>query len=206
MLNKRRDFQTHLWQTIASIEHFSQVEVVVIVKDRSAEYPEIPWVLGTLGAWVTHTYLIFSPIVFYDLAIYFGPIVAFIFFSFLGLIPHIQRICVSKRRQQKSAEITARALFQKAGIQHTQAKIGVLVYCSLLEKTTVVLADRGAELAIPPDDWQKIRQRLQAIFKTRDPKSSLLQALKECQSVFAQYLPADANNVNELPDNLDIRL
>ena len=100
----------------------------------------------------------------------------------------------------------ARALFQKGGLQHTSTEIGTLIYLSLLEKKTFIVADRGAQMAIPAEEWQKINQQLQNIFNTNNPAQALLTELAHCNATFARYIPALANNINELPNDLQIEL
>ncbi|MCX7086889.1 MAG: hypothetical protein NTV00_02425 [Methylococcales bacterium] len=204
--NFNQHFQTRLWEVIADIERQSHVEVVVVIRSRAADYQDIPLYWGFAGAWLIHTYLMFIPTLFDDLTLYIGPLLAFMLFWLLGKIPSVQRLCVSKKRLQKNVEIMARALFQKGGMHHTQAKIGILIYCSLLEKTTFVLPDRGAEHAVPAEEWQLLRRHLQAIFATANPDAALLEQLAATQALFNRYLPPVDNDLNELPDNLDITL
>jgi putative membrane protein len=201
-----QDFKTRLWDVIAAVERNSQLEIVVIVRSRAADYADIPLYFGMAGAWLLHTYLMFVPTLFADITIYFGPLLGFVLCWPIGKIAAVQRFCVSQKRLDKSVEIMARALFQKGGLQHTQAKIGILIYCSVLEKSTWMIADRGAELAIPIEEWHSLRQRLQSIFTAAKPDEALLQMLADAQSVFNRYLPPVADDINELPDNLEITL
>jgi putative membrane protein len=200
------DFYAKLSQTITQLESHSQAEVVVVIRSRAADYHDIPWCWGMLGAWLAHTYQVFAPPFFDDLVIYLGPILAFIACYALACIPALQGLCLSKKRKQKNVEIMARALFQKGGLHHTQDKTALLVYVSCLEKSTFVLADRAIELAIPNEDWLSFRTQLQAIFNANQPSQALLQALKDIQPDLVQYLPASVNNLNELPNNLEITL
>lgn len=200
------DFQTHLAETIASIEQQSQVELVVIIRNRAAEYPDIPLIWGLFVSCLTHTYLMLAPTLFNDLEIYLGPIVGFALGWCCAKHPTLQRLSLTPQRREKNVEIRARALFQKGGIHHTQAKIGVLIFCSLLEKSCFIVADRGAELALPPAEWQHLRSQLQSIFSATQPANALLKALTAFQPIFNRYLPPIANDLNELPDNLEIDL
>lgn len=201
-----QEFQTHLCEVVATLESQSQVEIVVIIRDRAENYVDIPLWWGIGGAFLAHSYLMFAPEFFYDVVIYFGPVVAFIGCWLLAKLPALQRLSLSRARKQKSVERLARALFQKGGIHHTQAKIGVLIYCSLLEQHSFVVADRGAELAIPAAEWQDMQQQLQQIYHSDTPGSTLLTTLSAMQPIFSRYLPPVAQDINELPDNLEINL
>jgi putative membrane protein len=69
-----------------------------------------------------------------------------------------------------------------------------------------IVADRGAQMAIPDAEWQKIKTDLQSIFKSKNPAESLLQELAKCKDTFQRYIPALENNINELPNDLQIDL
>jgi putative membrane protein len=122
------------------------------------------------------------------------------------ILPFMQRLLAGKKRKQRNVEVMARALFQKGGLHHTSTKIATLIYISLLEKMLYVVADRGAQMAIPEEKWQKITADLQSIFNANNPPEALLIELATCKDTFHRYIPALENNINELPDNLSIDL
>lgn len=207
MFKKSTDaFQTRLWESIQTIEQNSQVEVVVILRPRSESYRDVALLWGIASGWLCFTYLIFAPELFGDLTIYLAPQLAFAFGMLLGRLPALTRLGVSKRRKQKSVETMARALFQKGGIGHTQRKIGVLIYGSRLEKTVYLLPDRGVETALPAEEWLALRTSFERIFKGGDAHENLLRELQAAKPVFQRYLPPLPNDINELPDDLDIDL
>lgn len=198
--------QTQLWEAIKAVEQHSQVELVVVLRARSADYPDVAWLWGVLLAWLVFTYMLFAPPLFTDEWLYAAPLLAFAIGYGLGRIPVLTRLGVNKARLQKHVEIMARAVFQKAGIHHTQAQIGVLVYVSCLEKIVYVLPDRGADLALPAAEWQALRAAMQSIFSTRQPLAALITEVTHSQAIFSRYLPPIAGDINELPDNLDVDL
>lgn len=200
------EFQTRLWDAVRAIEQNSQVEVVVVIRSRSEDYRDIALLWGIFGALLNFTYIMFSPDLFEDWLVYCAPILGFAIGYAFAHWPLITRLSVGKQRLQKSVEIMARALFQKAGIRHTRAKIGVLVYCSWLEKTVYILPDRGVEMALPADEWRRLRADFQAIFTSRKPTEALIAQLHNARPLFDDYLPRLANDINELPDAMEIDL
>ena len=141
-----QDFKTRLWKIVSAIENDSLVEIVVMIKPRSADYRDSVLWWGIGAAFAIFTFLMFAPIIFGDYLLYSGPVVGF----FGGIIaasffPPLQRLMIRAKRRQRQVEIMARALFQKGGIRHTNEKIGILIYCSLFEKMSYVVADRGVE-------------------------------------------------------------
>jgi len=200
------DFQIQLGDSIAELEQASQIEVVVIIKQKSANYEDVPLGLGANLSLLTLGYLFFVDTSFDDYLVFFAILAAFGLGVLFGLLPVIQRLLAGKKRKQRNVEIMARALFQKGGLHHTSTKVGTLIYLSLLERRVYIVADRGAQMAIPEQEWQNITTNLQSIFKTKNPAESLLIELAKCKDTFHRYIPALENNINELPDDLSIDL
>ncbi|MDD5275733.1 MAG: hypothetical protein PHR16_06595 [Methylovulum sp.] len=200
------EFKTRLWDTVRAIEQTSQVEIVVVIRSRSEDYRDIALLCGIIGALLSFSYIMFSSDLFEDWLVYCAPILGFAIGYALAHWPRITRLGVGKQRLQRSVEIMARALFQKAGIRHTRAKIGVLIYCSWLEKSVYILPDRGAEMALPAEEWQRLRAEFQGIFISRKPAEALITQLHNVQPLFNRYLPSLANDINELHDAMEIDL
>jgi putative membrane protein len=201
------DFQTQLGKMIAELEQSSQIEVVVLIKKSSALYEDVAIGIGAIVSILTFSYLFYVDTRFADYLAFLITLAAFGVGILLGLVsPPLQRLFTGKKRQERNVEIMARALFQKGGLHHTSTEVGTLIYVSLLEKMVYILADRGAQLAIPEEEWQKIKTDLQSIFKEKQPTEAFLQALEKCKTTFNHYIPALENNLNELPNDLKIEL
>ena len=200
-------FRTKLYDTIATIENNSLVEVVVLVKGSSATYNDAHLKWGLLFTLLSYIFFMFSPIEFDVFTIFLGTIL----FFFVGLalswlIQPMQKVFLKKKRLEKNTEIAARAIFQKGGVRHTEEKIGVLFYVSYFEKQSVILPDRGAETAVPQEDWAKMRAEFSAIFTQAETAEALIKMLENSQAVFAKYILPVENDINELPDDLDVDL
>ena len=200
-------FKTELQEVIAEIEEQSLVEIVGIVKPRSASYADVPlwWGLATLFA--TFSFLMFTHFLVGDDALYAYTLVSF----FLGMslplaIKPLLRLFISKTVMARKVEIMARAFFQKAGIRHTQDEIGVLFYISYFERQVFILADRGAKSELPLEEWEAMEARFQTIFEADDPAKQFLTELRNTAATFAAYIPPVENDINELPDHIEVRL
>lgn len=200
------DFKTRLWEAVKSIEKNSRAEVVVVLRPCSHDYSAIPLLWGVGLAWLSHTYMMYAPEFFENWLIYYIPIFAFLLGFALAHLPAVKRQCSKKAVLDKNVEIMARAVFQKGGIHHTRDKTGVLIYCSFLEQRVYILPDRGIEMAIPHEEWQTLRQEFNRIFADKKPTEDLLAELQKTRLLFGRYLPALADNINELPDVPEIDL
>ena len=201
------DFRTKLYETIAKIENNSLVEIVVIIKPSSGKYRDIPVWSGIIISFLLFTFFMFSAFEFDMFLIYAFVILSFFFvYALVAATSFIQKLIVKKARKARNVEINARAVFQKGGIRFTKERIGVLFYVSLFEKMVCIIPDRGAESAVPLEDWDRMKNDFQQIFKTDNPASTLLEMLNKQKSFFSKYIPPVENDINELPDDLDVEL
>ena len=93
-------------------------------------------------------------------------------------------------------------MFGKLRVWDTAQNNGVLIYLLLAEHAIELVADRGLNDHVPPQDWQAMVQRMGAAFHEGRFEDGLTQALEEVSAVQARYFPAQdgAANPNELPD------
>jgi len=207
MKNFNEDFKTKLVEAIENIENSSLIEIVTIIRPRSTSYRDIPLWWGIIFVFFTFTILMFIPYVLGDYTFY-----ATVLFSFfVGLIlswllPIMQRPFISKERMARSVEIMARAIFQKGGIRNTSARIGTLIYVSVFEKKVFIIPDDGARTSIPHDEWDKMNENFNQVFKANNPAAAIIEQINACQPIFAEYIPPIENDINELADDLDVDL
>ncbi len=201
------EFKTSLYETIEDIENNSLVEVVSIIKSQSGRYRDISLWFGLAFLFVFYTFFMFAPIEFDVYLIYVFTILSFFVGYFLSeLVPVIKSKFIKQKKLEKNSEIYARAIFQKGGIRFTNDKIGVLIYVSLFEKKVIILADRGAETAVPDEEWTKIKSGFQNIYNKSSITNAFIEELKNCKPIFSQYIPPIENDINELPDDLEVDL
>lgn len=199
------NFKSKLYKTIEDIENNSLVEVVSIIKSKSGNYRDISLWIASVAMFLTASWLMFSKVEVNVYYIYLITIVSFVIFYLLAeLIKPLKRIFVNKKRMKRNVEIYGRAIFQKGGIRFTNAGIGVLFYMSLFEKQVFIIPDRGALTAVPDEEWQKIKSDFQNIYKEKDIPEAFIRELKKCKEIFAKYILPVENDINELPDDLEV--
>jgi len=200
-------FRTNLYETIELIENNSLVEMVVIIKAQSGKYRDIPVWSGIIFSFLLYTFFMFSPMEFGVYLIYGETILSFfLIYGLVSISSVLRSKFIKKKRKTRNVEINARAIFQKGSVRFTEERIGTLIYVSLFEKQVFVLPDRGAENAIPVDEWKELKQDFQSIFDSKDVSGELINKLKKWQPVFAKYIPPVENDINELPDDMDVEL
>ena len=202
-----KDFKTRLYGKVTQIESKSGTEAVVIIKNSSGNY--FSRILAASGVFfiVLLTYFMLSPFEYDPYMMYTFSLTASaaVFFLFY-FVPGLQRFLISEKTKLKNTEIHARALFQKAQMYKTQNHIAFLVYFSLLEKKSYFLTDYGIDLIMDKSELKKISENLQNALNAENPKEEILKALDEIAPVMEKYIPRPEDDINELPDDLDVEL
>ncbi len=205
MKNFDSKFKEDLYQIISEIENGSMVEVVTIIRDNRDRYKDVALLWAALLTGAIYTIMMIIPI-YIDVYIMFVlNILNFVFLFFLiKNVRGLLRFFASAKRKEKEIDIMSRAIFQKGGLRFTEEKIGVLFFVSYLEKKVTILPDRGAKLAIPELEWDSMQKKFNDTFSDTNPAMSILYALKDAGKTFSSYIKPVENDINELPDNLDI--
>jgi putative membrane protein len=200
------DFRTKLYEIIEEIENNSLVEVVAIFRQQSNKYKDTGMLVAAILTFLVYTILILIPVDINPYLIYIVTVLMFVVSYFVIMsVTSLLSAFVKEKKKVNSVEILGRAIFQKGGVRFTEERIGVLFFVSLFEKKVLILADRGAEQAVPPEEWEKIQTQFDRIFQG-DVEENFLKALSATKDIFAQFIPPIGDDINELPDNLKVDL
>lgn len=199
------DFKHKLIETVEDIENNSLVEIIAVVKAKSENYANIPVWVASVAMIISYTFLMF---IHWEINVYLMYFISiFVFIGFYLLFENInmlKRVFVSKKRMLRATDIFSRAVFQKAGIRFTDQKIGILFFVSLFEKKVIVIPDRGALTAIPEDEWNLIIEDFRKIFSKKNSADEFISKLLKLKPIFNKYIPPIENDINELPDFIEI--
>ena len=96
----------------------------------------------------------------------------------------------------------ALTLFGKLRVWDTEHNNGVLIYLLLAERAIEIVADRGINRHLSPQQWQSLISRMRTAFRDGQFEEGLTLALEEISAVLVQHFPLEAGaaNPNELPD------
>lgn len=98
-------------------------------------------------------------------------------------------------------------LFSQLRVWDTEHNNGVLIYLLLAERAIELIADRGLNRHVTPEQWQAMVQRMGAAFAAGDFETGLTQALEEVSAMLVQHFPAAEGERlhNQLPDTPVLR-
>ena len=93
-------------------------------------------------------------------------------------------------------------LFGKLRVWDTEHNNGVLIYLLLADRAIELVADRGLNRVVSPEQWQAMVKNLGAALKEARYEDGLTQALEEVSAVLVQHfaLAQGETRRNELPN------
>jgi putative membrane protein len=184
------------------VEACTSAELVVAVRKRSGRYGVLAYHFGLGLAVLSVGFLLLSPTVYSVEAIALDGFLAFGIGSLLAA-----NFDTILRRLSRPSTIdcnlhdAARAAFFDLGISRTSGRNGILVYVSLFERRCVVLPDFGIDPVALEPGWSMAKQELERAVKQRR-LGAFQQALRSLGTVLGKAHPRSANDVNELPDEV----
>ena len=191
-----------LEQAVTLCEDKSDVEVVVVVAQKSGPYRDIQLMVGLLLALVGSLFIVFSPFVFNPYYLVPSLMILIIIGAFLtAKLPFILRWFTSYERRKRQVEAAAEVAFYRQSISLTRRRTGLLVYLSLLERDGHLLGDVALRRSVPGDCLGKLQVALDEAANEDKPLEALVRFLEEkLQEPLARFLPAKEENPNELPN------
>ncbi|MGB3616884.1 MAG: TPM domain-containing protein [Catalinimonas sp.] len=105
---------------------------------------------------------------------------------------------------QCKGEVLDRAadVFAKLKMHRTERRNGVLFYLATETHCFAILGDKGINRVVPGTFWDAIKDQLTADFKAGDFAGGLIRAIGTAGEQLRSHFPRQADDVNELPDDI----
>ena len=100
----------------------------------------------------------------------------------------------------ESSRDRAVELFSRLRIWDTEHNNGVLVYVLLADHAVEIVADRGINAKIAPQEWEAICDAMQLAYGRGEFKQGSVEGLKAIAQHLSLHFAAGAAYLNELPD------
>jgi uncharacterized membrane protein len=93
-------------------------------------------------------------------------------------------------------------VFAALGVWDTEANNGVLIYVLLADHDVEIVADRGYNARVGPDEWRTICDAMDARFQGGDYESGAIECVRRVGEIVARHFPVQpgGRNPNELPN------
>ncbi|MEW6074321.1 MAG: hypothetical protein AB1726_17225 [Planctomycetota bacterium] len=191
---------------LADAERRTVGEILPVVVERSDRHPGAAWlsslVVVLLGSAVLAPWLPWDrPVVLLAAQAILGAAG----YGLAVLLPGYRRAFVSEARATEMAEEQAFQEFYRYGLHRTEGRTGVLLFVSLFEHRTVVVADEGIDACVEPDRWSgTVRAVLDGI-AAGSLRSGLLAGVASAAEVLAAHFPWSEGDRNEIPERVIVR-
>ncbi|CAH0349725.1 hypothetical protein [Sphingobium sp. CECT 9361] len=119
----------------------------------------------------------------------------------LAIMP-LRMMLTPKSTKARRVRRRAITLFRAAVEARTRAKTGVLIYLSLDEHRSEIVADAAINDKVAPEVWGDAMAALIAEVRAGHPGKGMALAVEQVGVVLAQHFPRSADDRNELPDRL----
>ena len=117
-------------------------------------------------------------------------------------IPALRLPFILAHEMDEDVQRAAHLAFDKYRVHRTRSSTGILIFVSLYERRVVVLPDQGLAAKIPADEWASVRDLVIDGLKRHRPADGLSAAILKCGAILAQHAPREADDRNELINEL----
>lgn len=195
--------QEKIAAAVREVELQTSGEVAVMVVDESDSYPEgqilAGGVLGGLLALaLTDFFLDGNLWLFVPLALGLTALCGWL----AGHLPTLHRLFIPAARLEQQVAEQALLDFYHKGLHQTRDATGVLFFISLFERKVQLLADRGIYEKITQESLQEHADRVALGIKTKRTAEVLAKEISRVGAVLAEHFPCQADDANELPDEV----
>jgi uncharacterized membrane protein len=94
--------------------------------------------------------------------------------------------------------------FERLGMTRTALRNGVLLFIAAEEQRFTILGDKGIHEKVPPGFWDEVAAKLTLRFKNGEFTDGIVEAIEAAGAHLGEYFPRAADDVNELPDEIDV--
>lgn len=98
----------------------------------------------------------------------------------------------------------AEKTFERLGMTKTALRNGVLLFVAAEEQRFVILGDSGIDSKVPAGFWDDIASQLTARFRAGEFTTGIAEAVLAAGEHLRTFFPRNADDVNELSDDVSI--
>lgn len=92
--------------------------------------------------------------------------------------------------------------FARLKMQRTKLRNGVLFYVAYNDRKFAVIGDCGINMKVPNNFWNDVCEILSQYFKKGDFVNGLVKGIELCGNQLKEYFPHQADDIDELPNEI----
>jgi len=108
---------------------------------------------------------------------------------------HIEPLLRGQTARERAIDV-----FSQLRVWDTEGNNGVLIYLLLADRDVEIVADRGIDAKVGPQEWERICRKMEAAFRQADYEGGVVGGIQEVTRHLAEHFPPIGDDRNELPD------
>ena len=192
------DMRREIKTAVEALERTTTGEMVCVVAASSARYVLFP----LLWAALTALLLPVVNIVAVNTVTFGIQSIAFIALAGLFLLTPLKTALTPRGMRLTNCRRHAFEQFFALKMNETNKRSGVMLFISVAERHVEIIADKGINDKVLPDEWSRIVETVVADVQGGKVQDAFLNAIRACRTVLVRHFPEVRNDVNELDDNL----
>jgi uncharacterized membrane protein len=114
------------------------------------------------------------------------------------------RVHVQPKTYGFEIKTVAEKTFERLGMTKTALHNGVLLFIAAEEQRFYICGDKGIDEKVPAGFWDDVAAKLTERFKAAEFTEGIVDAITAAGEHLKTYFPRAADDVNELPDDIDV--
>lgn len=192
-------------QAIERVEQQTSAEIVVAVRKRAGGYLAADLAWGAVAGLSCLAFLIYSPLPFATAWIPVDVALAFAAGAlFSWQTPTVRRLFCSARSREQNVQRAALEVFHRDKLSRTQGRTALLIVVGVFERRAAVIGDLGIDPEAMGSAVQQAVEGVQGSVRGLFPRlETFARAVEALGPALSTALPRQADDVNELPDELE---
>jgi uncharacterized membrane protein len=95
-------------------------------------------------------------------------------------------------------------VFKNLKMHKTDLQNGTLIYLATEDKKYAIVGDKGINEKVPDDFWDDVKNTMSEKFKNNEFVSGISEAVLKVGEKLKEYFPHQADDINELSDDVSI--
>ncbi|MCR4308683.1 MAG: DUF5130 family protein [Deltaproteobacteria bacterium] len=108
---------------------------------------------------------------------------------------HIDPLLRGQTARERAIDV-----FSQLRIWDTERNNGVLIYLLLADRDVEIVADRGIDAKVGPEEWERICRKMESAFRQGDFQAGVVGGIQEVTRHLAEHFPPIGDDRNELQD------
>lgn len=115
------------------------------------------------------------------------------------------RVVVERKAKHQDPIVRANQLFDELNMRETELRNGVLIYLSFKPHLVAIVGDEGIHQKVGNVFWQSVYEAMKSYCQKNEYTTAICNAIAQVEVQLAEHFPIQADDVNELSNEVVIK-